>query len=123
MGGRAHGFLKQLPRDFRYAVGARNPELLTDDHGAVLAAPWRGPRVQFLERVPAIGEQLELPWTFPTGFTVARGLPPPRAGVCRRGEAVRALRPDRRSATGGATGSSAAYRRSDPAPLRKPCPS
>src|SRR5438309_10978436 len=24
--------------------------------------------------MPAIGEQLELPWTFPAGFTVARGL-------------------------------------------------
>jgi len=24
--------------------------------------------------MPGIGEQLELPWTFPAGFTVARGL-------------------------------------------------
>src|SRR5205823_778264 len=31
------GFLRRLPRDFRYAVELRNRELLTDAHGAVLA--------------------------------------------------------------------------------------
>src|SRR5213083_2510977 len=67
-------FLKQLPRDFRYAVELRNPELLTDAHGAVLARHGVAHVFNSWNEMPAIGEQLELPWTFPAGFTVARGL-------------------------------------------------
>ena len=67
-------FLRQLPRDFRYAVELRNPELLTEVHGAVLARhdvahvfnSWTG--------MPTIGEQLDLAWTFPARFTLARAL-------------------------------------------------
>ncbi len=67
-------FLKQLPRDFRYAVELRNPELLTDAHGAVLARHGVAHVFNSWNEMPAIGEQLELPWTFPAAFTVARGL-------------------------------------------------
>jgi uncharacterized protein YecE (DUF72 family) len=68
------GFLRRLPRDFRYAVELRNPELLTDAHGAVLARHGVAHVFNSWNEMPAIGEQLELPWTFPAGFTVARGL-------------------------------------------------
>src|SRR5213596_1076387 len=67
-------FLRQLPRDFRYAVELRNRELLTDTHGAVLAHHRVAHVFNSWNEMPAIGEQLELPWTFPAGFTVARGL-------------------------------------------------
>ena len=68
------GFLQQLPRDFRYAVELRNPELLTDAHGAVLARHGAAHVFNSWNEMPPIGAQLELPWTFPVGFTVARGL-------------------------------------------------
>jgi len=68
------GFLRQLPRDFRYAVELRNAELLTDAHGAVLARHGVAHVFNSWNEMPAVGEQLELPWTFPAGFTVARGL-------------------------------------------------
>src|SRR5256885_833125 len=67
-------FLKQLPRDFRYAVELRNAELLTDVHGAVLARHGVAHVFNSWNEMPSIGEQLELPWTFAAGFTVARGL-------------------------------------------------
>jgi hypothetical protein len=67
-------FLKELPRDFRYAVELRNAELLTDVHGAVLARHGVAHVFNSWNEMPRIGEQLELPWTFPAGFTVARGL-------------------------------------------------
>jgi len=67
-------FLRQLPRDFRYAVELRNPELLTEAHGAVLARHGVAHVFNSWTGMPTIGEQLELPWTFPAGFTVARAL-------------------------------------------------
>lgn len=67
-------FLQRLPRDFRYAVELRNPGLLTDAHGAVLARHGVAHVFNSWSEMPPIGEQLELPWTFPTGFTIARGL-------------------------------------------------
>jgi hypothetical protein len=66
--------LRQLPRDFPYAVELRNPELLTDAHGAVLARHGVAHVFNSWSEMPTIGEQLELPWTFPAGFTVARAL-------------------------------------------------
>ena len=68
------GFLWRLFRDFRYAVELRNAELLTDAHGAVLARHGVAHVFNSWNEMPAIGEQLELPWTFPAGFTVVRGL-------------------------------------------------
>ncbi|HYL21496.1 MAG TPA: DUF72 domain-containing protein, partial [Gemmatimonadales bacterium] len=67
-------FLSQLPGDFRYAVELRNPELLSDLHGAVLARHGVAHVFNSWNEMPPIGEQLELPWTFPAGFTVARAL-------------------------------------------------
>ena len=68
------GFLRQLPRDFRYAVELRNPELLTDAHGAVLAQHGVAHVFNSWNEMPPIGEQLDFLWTFPAGFTVARAL-------------------------------------------------
>src|SRR5207248_2826800 len=64
----------QRNRDFRYAVELRNRELLTDAHGAVLARHGVAHVFNSWNEMPAIGEQLELPWAFPAGFTVARAL-------------------------------------------------
>ncbi|HEU5260672.1 MAG TPA: DUF72 domain-containing protein [Gemmatimonadales bacterium] len=67
-------FLRQLPRDFRYAVELRNAELMSDVHGEVLARHGVAHVFNSWTEMPPIGEQLELPWTFPAGFTVARAL-------------------------------------------------
>jgi uncharacterized protein YecE (DUF72 family) len=67
-------FLQQLPREFRYAVELRNPGLLTDAHGAVLARYGVAHVFNSWSEMPPIGEQLDLPWTFPAGFTIARAL-------------------------------------------------
>jgi hypothetical protein len=74
------GFFRQLPHDFRYAVELRNPELLTDTHGAVLARNGVAHVFNSWNEMPPIGEQLDLPWTFPAGFTVARALLRPGRG-------------------------------------------
>jgi len=68
------GFLRQLPRDVRYAVELRNRELLTDAHGAVLARHGVAHVFNSWTEMPTLGEQIELPWTFPAPFTVARAL-------------------------------------------------
>lgn len=68
------GFLRQLPRDFRYAVELRNPALLTAEHGAVLERHGVAHVFNSWNEMPPIGEQLDQPWTFPAGFTVARAL-------------------------------------------------
>jgi uncharacterized protein YecE (DUF72 family) len=67
-------FLEQLPQDFRYAVELRNPELLTAAHGAVLARHRVAHVFNSWTGMPPIGAQLDLPWTFPADFTVARAL-------------------------------------------------
>ncbi len=69
-----NGFLEQLPADFRYAVELRNPELLHDLHGVVLQRHRVAHVFNSWTEMPSIGEQLDLPWTFPAGFTVARAL-------------------------------------------------
>lgn len=68
------GFLRQLPHDFRYAVELRNVELMSDVHGEVLTRHGVAHVFNSWTEMPPIGEQLELPWTFPAGFTVARAL-------------------------------------------------
>ncbi len=67
-------FFGHLPRDFRYAVELRNPELLTDRHGAVLREHGVAHVFNSWTEMPTIGEQLDLSWTFPADFTVARVL-------------------------------------------------
>jgi len=83
-------FLQQLPKEFRYAVELRNPELLTDRHGAVLERHSVAHVFNSWTEMPTIGEQLELPWTFPAGFTVARALLRPGR---RYADAVRLFEP------------------------------
>ncbi|MBI4420070.1 MAG: DUF72 domain-containing protein [Gemmatimonadetes bacterium] len=68
------GFFERLPRDFRYAVELRNRELLTDVHGEILRRHGVAHVFNSWTEMPPIGAQLELPWTFPTDFTVARAL-------------------------------------------------
>jgi len=69
-----NGFLEQLPTDFRYAVELRNPELLHDLHGVVLRRHGVAHVFNSWTEMPPIGAQLDLPWTFPAGFTIARAL-------------------------------------------------
>ena len=83
-------FLAELPNDFRYAVELRNAELLTDIHGQVLKRHRVAHVFNSWTDVPTIGEQLELPWTFPADFTVARALLKPGR---RYADAVKAFQP------------------------------
>ena len=69
-----HDFLRHLPTHFRYAVELRNPELLTDLHGAVLKEHGVAHVFNSWTQMPSIGAQLDLAWTFPADFTVARAL-------------------------------------------------
>ncbi|MGH7568836.1 MAG: DUF72 domain-containing protein [Gemmatimonadales bacterium] len=67
-------FLRQLPKDFRYAVELRNRELLHESHGEVLRRHGVAHVFNSWTEMPTIGEQLDLPWTLPAPFTVARAL-------------------------------------------------
>jgi uncharacterized protein YecE (DUF72 family) len=69
-----NGFLEQLPVSYRYAVELRNPELLHDLHGAVLRRHGVAHVFNSWTEMPSIGAQLDLPWTFPATFTIARAL-------------------------------------------------
>ena len=83
-------FLKELPRDFRYAVELRNPELLTGVHGEVLKRHGVAHVFNSWTEMPAIGEQVELAWTFSANFTVARALLKPGR---RYSDAVKQFQP------------------------------
>jgi uncharacterized protein YecE (DUF72 family) len=67
-------FLQELPREWRYAVELRNPELLDPQHGGVLARHGVAHVFNSWTEMPPIGAQLDLPWVFPADFTVARAL-------------------------------------------------
>ena len=83
-------FFAQLPRDYRYAVELRNPELLTGLHGEVLKRHGVAHVFNSWTEMPAIGEQLDSTWTFPAGFTVARALLKPGR---RYADAVKQFQP------------------------------
>ena len=83
-------FLGQLPADYRYAVELRNPELMTDLHGEVLTRNRVAHVFNSWTDMPSIGEQLDLKWTFPADFTVARALLKPGR---RYAEAVKQFQP------------------------------
>jgi uncharacterized protein YecE (DUF72 family) len=83
-------FLGMLPRDFRYAVELRNPELLGEPHGAVLRAHRVAHVFNSWTDMPTIGDQLDMPWTFTAPFTVARALLKPGR---RYADAVRLFKP------------------------------
>ena len=83
-------FLQELPRDFRYAVELRNPELLTGVHGEVLKRHGVAHVFNSWTEMPPIGEQVELGWTFSANFTVARALLKPGR---RYSDAVKQFQP------------------------------
>ena len=83
-------FLKALPRDYRYAVELRNPELLTGVHGEVLKRHGVAHVFNSWTEMPPIGEQLELEWTFSASFTMARALLKPGR---RYSDAVKQFQP------------------------------
>jgi uncharacterized protein YecE (DUF72 family) len=83
-------FLEQLPRDFRYGVELRNAELLTDLHGEVLKRHGVAHVFNSWTEMPSIGEQLDLAWTLPANFTVARALLKPGR---RYADAVKQFQP------------------------------
>jgi len=82
--------LKELPRDFRYAVELRNPELLTGVHGEVLKRHGVAHVFNSWTEMPPIGEQVELGWTLSANFTVARALLKPGR---RYSDAVKQFQP------------------------------
>jgi uncharacterized protein YecE (DUF72 family) len=83
-------FLGRLPRDFRYAVELRNPELLHQAHGDVLRRHGVAHVFNSWTDMPTIGEQLDLAWTFTAPFAVARALLKPGR---RYADAVRLFQP------------------------------
>jgi uncharacterized protein YecE (DUF72 family) len=83
-------FLSELPQDFRYAVELRNPELLTPVHGEVLKRHDVAHVFNSWTEMPPIGEQIDLGWTFPAAFTVARALLKPGR---RYADAVKQFQP------------------------------
>jgi len=83
-------FFKELPRDFRYGVELRNPELLTGVHGEVLKRHGVAHVFNAWTEMPPIGEQIELGWTFSADFTVARALLKPGR---RYSDAVKQFQP------------------------------
>jgi uncharacterized protein YecE (DUF72 family) len=83
-------FFKLLPRDFRYGVELRNAELLTPVHGQVLQRHGVAHVFNSWTEMPPIGEQIDLSWTFPADFTVARALLKPGR---RYADAVKQFQP------------------------------
>jgi uncharacterized protein YecE (DUF72 family) len=83
-------FLAELPRDFRYAVELRNPELFTGLHGEVLKRHRVAHVFNSWTEMPTIGDQLAQPWTFTADFTVVRALLKPGR---RYADAVKAFEP------------------------------
>jgi uncharacterized protein YecE (DUF72 family) len=69
-----NAFFSELPRDFRYAVELRNPELFHPLHGEVLKRHGVAHVFNSWTEMPSIGGQLDEPWVFPTDFTIARAL-------------------------------------------------
>lgn len=74
---RLDAFLERLPAGLSYAVELRNPQLFTRGYLDVLGARGVGHVLNFWERMPDIGEQLELPGVLSAPFVVARLLIPP----------------------------------------------
>ena len=70
-------FFSKLPTAHRYAVELRNRELLTHAYLDALAAHGVAHVLNFWERMPDLGEQLEIPGVLSAPFVVARLLIPP----------------------------------------------
>lgn len=67
-------FFAALPRDGQYAVEVRNPELLEPPYFAVLREHGVAHVLNSWTRMPAIGEQLDIPGVFTAEFTLSRVL-------------------------------------------------
>ncbi len=71
---RLDAFFTALPREGRYAVEIRNEEFLTPMYFAVLREHGVAHVFNSWTRMPAIGDQLDLPGSVPAPFIVARAL-------------------------------------------------
>ncbi len=74
---RLDAFLGALPSGFDYAVELRNRELFTHAYLDVIGARGVGHVLNFWERMPDIGEQLDVPGVLTAPVVVARLLIPP----------------------------------------------
>ncbi len=72
--GELHGFLKQLPQRWRYAVEVRNKEYLDAPYLDALRAENVAHVFSSWTRMPPLEEQVRLPAAHTAGFTVARAL-------------------------------------------------
>ncbi len=70
-------FLARLPTQLSYAVELRNRELLTHRYLAALSSAGAAHVLNYWERMPSIGAQLELPNVLTAPFVVARVMIPP----------------------------------------------
>lgn len=70
-------FLVRLPRGFDYAIELRNRELLTSSYLKLLNSLGVAHVLNFWERMPTIGEQLELPNVLTASTVVSRLMIPP----------------------------------------------
>lgn len=66
--------LRALPKDFRYAVEIRNPELLEPDYFTLLREHETAHVFNAWTRMPELTQQMSLPEAFTTDFTVVRAL-------------------------------------------------
>jgi uncharacterized protein YecE (DUF72 family) len=80
-------FFERLPRGPRYAVELRNRELFTPAYLKVLSRFGVSHVLNFWERMPTIGEQLDVPSVLTADFIVARLLIPPGARYSEKKEA------------------------------------
>lgn len=69
-------FLAELPGGFRYGVELRNPEFLRPEYFEVLALHNVAHVFNAWTRMPALGDQINLPDAFTADFAVARALLP-----------------------------------------------
>ncbi|MBK7586487.1 MAG: DUF72 domain-containing protein [Myxococcales bacterium] len=70
-------FLSRLPRGFEYAVELRNRALFTHAYLDVLTEHGVGHVLNFWEKMPDLGEQLDVPGVLTAPFVVTRLLIPP----------------------------------------------
>lgn len=68
------GFLRELPRGWRYAVEVRNPEFLRQDYFAILRSHGVAHVFNSWTRMPPLGTQSGMPGSWTADFTVVRGL-------------------------------------------------
>jgi uncharacterized protein YecE (DUF72 family) len=77
MSARLDAFFSQLPKGLQYAVELRNRELFTPRHLELLAAHGVAHVLNYWERMPDIGEQLDVSGVLTAPFVVTRLLIPP----------------------------------------------